>query len=181
MTGGGYVVGLNISLSLLICLGWGIFAGIKGGPLGGLIMGFAFGLLFSLPFLVYYIGESIPRPIYYRLLWALVPFLMLSWFFEVVAREGGLILFLQFAAIILPSICMKRPVSAFFSGLFFGVAFLVMCYVLYHFHIQPFGADGDNWTVIYPSVILFVSAELASVRFIINRLGARNAGAGFDS
>ena len=164
-----FVVLSNMAFAFIICLGWGLFAGIKGGVIGGLVLGLVFGFLFSIPFLVYFLGESVTRPIYWRLVWSLGPFLFIS-LLLIPTSQAGMPLFLQLSAVVIPSLFMTGPWTALAGGLIGGFVWLLATMCVVPLRYLLFYGRGDNWPIIYPSVILFVAFEMAFVRGLIKNI-----------
>jgi len=169
-TGGIYVMGVSIVLSVIV--GASVLAGTKGGA-GGIIYLIPAALFSSITFVIYYAGESRPRSFFERLIFAFAPFLFLSLLVEDSLRCGGVIFFLQLAAVILPSLWLRRPLTVIIGGLLSGFAYYCLCYFMLKSHIDPFWEKSDDWTVIHPFLIVFASALLAYTRSIINRLSLR--------
>ncbi len=165
------------TIVLALVAGVCILAGTKGGG-GGLIYLIPFGVFCCIPFVIYYtsesrkrpFSESRKRPFYERLILVFVPVLFMSLLVEDFSRRGGLIFFLQLTAVILPSLWLRRPVTVFIGGLLSGFTYYCLCYFMLKSHIRPFGEGGDDWTVIHPFLIVFVSVLLAYIRSIINRV-----------
>ncbi|MCX5796163.1 MAG: hypothetical protein NTY77_11760 [Elusimicrobia bacterium] len=173
-----YFVAINAGLSGILCLALSLasdhlrfvtihgLVGIMFGIVWALVGGTAAGSIYSLLFVVYYMGESVPRPIYWRLIWATGPFVVLS---LVISTEppGHLILFLQLMAAMLPSLLFPGALRSLLGGLLSGFAFLFICG-----HMLRLNMGSDHF---FPICIVVVAAEVAFARFLIGRVRAEVA------
>lgn len=156
----------SILLGGAIGAGWAVWGDIKGSRGPVILVGLLGGGVLALPIIAYVLLDTRSWPWWKKGAASLLPVFVLSF---CVPYYGGVVMFLQLCALLIPGFISSRAWSTFLLCLTSGLAFLGVWYFLYSNRLVPLPCSDDIF-VFYPFVIGLVAMASAIGKGIGHRL-----------
>ncbi len=158
-------LGLAAFLGFTIGVGWAEWGDIKGERFAAVLIGLIGGLALGLPIVAFLALDSLRTAWWKKAALSLLPLLVLSF---CIPFYGGLVMFLQLLAILVPSFAVKKTWVTLLASLTGGFGFLGIWFLLYFRHLAPI-SSSDNIFAFYPFAIILISIDVTIAR-AINRI-----------
>ena len=147
----------SAGLGLAIGLGWAIWGDYRGSSAAVVLVGTVVGAILGLPVITCLVVDASLTRFTGKVAASLLPLLILSF---CVPYYGGLVMFLQLSAVLIPSFAPRSWWLTLLVSLAGGFGFLTVWYLLRSSHLAPLRSSDDIF-VFYPLAIFVVSVTAA--------------------